>query len=571
MTYAAPVEEILFALRHLGGLRASQVADMPGVPDDDTLEALLTEAGRFAAARMAPLYRTADQQGARFANGVVSTTPGFPELYRDWIAGGWNTVTAPEDQGGMGMPLAVGTALLEIFTSANMAFMLGPVLTQAAVEVLAEHAEPALRDAWIGPLVSGEWSATMALTEPQAGSDLGALRSRAEPAGDGSYRLRGQKIFISWGEHDLTPNIVHLVLARLPDAPVGTRGISLFLVPKILPGGTRNDLRCAGIEHKLGLHGSPTCTMVFGDEGGATGWIIGAPHRGLAAMFTMMNRARLATGLQGVALAERAAQTAIAFAAERRQGVSLAGVSTSIDGHPDVRRMLLKLRSATLVGRAICYETAAAIDTAERTHAPEDAARAALLTPLAKAWPSDAGVEAASLAMQVHGGMGYVEETGVAQLLRDARIVPIYEGTNGIQAIDLVLRKVLRDEGIAAHGEIARLREAGAATLHHAPLAGVGAALAEALDALEQATLWLLDPAQNDAARLANASAYLTLFATTAGTAWLAGAAAAALTAGEALPGDLARIIRFTAAQSLPLCTGLARIVTQGADSVLQD
>jgi acyl-CoA dehydrogenase len=575
MTYTAPIDGLRFALRHHAGLGDPAAPDGVAAPDDDTLAALLTEAGRFAVARMVPLYRIADREGARLVAGEVQTTTGFKALYQDWIEGGWNAVMAPEEHGGMALPLSVGTALLEIWTSANMAFMLGPVLTQAAVEVLLAHADEKLRAAWIEPLVAGTITATMALTEPQAGSDLGALRTRAEPAGDGTYRLFGQKIFISWGEHDLTENIVHLVLARLPDAAPGSKGISLFLVPKILPDGSRNDLHCTGIEHKLGIHGSPTCAMSFGDAAGAVGWLVGASHRGLACMFTMMNRARLATGMQGVAIAELACQQATAFAAERRQGLDEAGHPAAIDAHPDVRRMLRSLRAATLAGRAIAFTTAGCIDRAEHSHDPAEVARAALLTPMAKAHCGELGVAAASLNIQLHGGMGYVEETGAAQLLRDVRIVPIYEGTNGIQAIDLVQRKVRRDGGAAARAEIARLRQAAMASEGSNSLAGVAPRLLQAAAALEQATDWLLAPQRSEPECLANATAYLTLFATAIAGGYLAAALVAAEAEGPDVggpkaPDDFAAITRFYAAQSLPTCASLASIVTEGAASVLE-
>ena len=416
-------------------------------------------------------------------------------------------MTGPESHGGMGLPHLLNSACIEMWNSANMGFSLCPLLTAGAVEAIAAHGSPALKDIYLTKMVSGEWTGTMNLTEPQAGSDLSALRAKAEPQGDGSYRIKGQKIFITYGDHDMTENIVHLVLARLPDAPPGTRGISLFLVPKFLVNadgslGARNDAHCASIEHKLGIHASPTCTMVYGDEGGAAGWLVGEENRGLACMFTMMNNARLAVGLQGVAIAERATQQAIAFANQRKQGkvageagkkAGDAGMS-AIANHADVRRMLMTMRALTQAARGICYLNAAAIDRAHRERDPEKrkqaSERAGLLTPIAKAFATDIGNEVASLGVQVHGGMGFVEETGAAQHLRDARILPIYEGTNGIQAIDLVTRKLPQAGGGAVKREMALMR----ATVEQVRATNVdsfGATarrLGEALDALESAT-----------------------------------------------------------------------------------
>jgi alkylation response protein AidB-like acyl-CoA dehydrogenase len=409
----------------------------------------------------------------------------------------------------------------------------------------------------------------MNLTEPQAGSDLALLRSRAERAGDGTYRVRGQKIYITYGDHDMADNIVHFVLARLPDAPAGTKGISLFLVPKILPDGSHNDLRCTGLEHKLGIHASPTCAMSFGDAAGAVGWLIGEEHRGLVCMFTMMNRARLATGLQGVAVAEAAWQQARAFAAERRQGSNEMGQTVAIEAHPDVARMLRTMHGATLASRAIAYTTALAIDEAERTRAPAAEARAALLTPVAKSIAGAAGFAVASLNIQVHGGMGFVEETGAAQHLRDSRIIPIYEGTNGIQAIDLVTRKVLRDRGEAALAEIGRLREAARlAAESNAPALGpIAPRTAEAVESLARATDWLLTPGRDARDRLAVATPYLELFGLALGGACLARGAVAALR--EAAPPGFLAAVRVHAAHALSAAAGLAETVTQGAEAVL--
>jgi butyryl-CoA dehydrogenase len=564
MTYAAPVEEMLFVLRHVAGLDRARAEGWLEAPDDSFIEAMLEQAGQFAAERWAVLNQSGDRQGARFDAGSVRTPDGFAPAYRDWIEGGWNGVTAPEAFGGMGLPVAFGSALMEIWTSANMGFATCPVLTLGAIDALSEHGSAALQGAYLPRLVSGEWTATMNLTEPQAGSDLNLLRCRAEPAADGTYRLRGTKIFITYGEHDFTANIIHLVLARLPDAPAGTRGISLFLVPKILPDGTANDLRCTGIEHKLGIRASPTCSMSFGDGPGAVGWLVGEEHRGLACMFTMMNRARLATGLQGVAVAERAWQQAHAFAGQRRQGRDAAGELVTIERHPDVKRMLRGMHGAVLASRAVAYTTALAIDAAERRGEPEDIARAALLTPVTKAYAGSTGFDVASMGVQVHGGMGFVEETGAAQHLRDARIIPIYEGTDGIQAIDLVMRKVVRDNGAAAHAEIARLRLAAEMAARTNTLGRLATCTGDAVEALSEATEWLLAPSRSEAERLAVASPYMALFGLAAGGGYLAAGAGSA-------PDHCLASMRVHADHALTAAPGLARRVREGAATILAD
>ena len=441
MSFSCPVRDqrlVLDSVVHIAELAATpRFADATG----DTVDAVLDGAAQFAQGQFAPLDRIGDTVGARWSDGAVTMPPGYREAYRAFVAGGWMTLAAPVDAGGQGLPLALSAALMEDLNASNIGFALCPMLSLGAIEAIAAHGSPEQKADTLPKIVSGEWSATMNLTEPQAGSDVGALRTRAEPNGDGSWRLTGSKIFITFGEHDLADNIVHLVLARTPGAPEGTRGISLFLVPKFI-GGQRNDVRCASIEHKLGIHASPTCVMSFGEEAGATGWLIGAEHAGMRAMFTMMNNARLNVALQGVGIAERATQRAVAYALERRQN------GKAITDHPDVRRMLLRMRALTSAARALTYYAFGQLD---RKTAGDDAAgyRAEVLTPLAKAWATDIGCEVASLGVQVHGGMGYVEETGAAQHLRDARIAPIYEGTNGIQAADLVGRKLGLDGGAA--------------------------------------------------------------------------------------------------------------------------
>ena len=451
-----------------------------------------------------------------------------------------------------------------------MAFGIGPVLTMGAVEAFAAFGSEELKRAYLPKLVSGEWMGTMQLTEPQAGSDVGALRTKAERASDGSYRITGQKIFITYGEHELTDNIIHFVLARLPDAPSGNKGISLFLVPKFLVNadgglGQRNDVRAHSIEHKLGIHASPTCTMVYGDEGGAVGYLVGEENRGLAVMFKMMNLARLAVGLQGVGIAERATQQAFAYARERKQGRALGSAASSpIIEHPDVKRMLMTMRSQTRAARSICYATAGAIDRG-------DDERASLLTPVAKAFSTDIGVEVASLGIQVHGGMGFIEETGAAQHLRDARIAAIYEGTNGIQALDLVTRKLPMSGGAAVRGYLDELR--GTVTQVQAtndPAFGAtGARLTEAIDSLERATTWLLGKLDKEPqSALAGATPYLRLFGNAAGGCMLADEALAALRIANGEPASRVGIARFFAENIAVQGSGLERAVTEGADSV---
>ncbi len=479
MTYQAPLADMGYALKHGAALSAALEQGFFGDLSMDDIDAVLTEAGRVASEIIAPLNRVGDLNGTIFKDGAVTTAPGWKEAYRTWCHGGWNGLASPAEWGGQGLPQVVNAACTEMWNAASAAFGVGPMLTMGAIDALNVHGSDDLKRLYLGKLVTGEWTGTMHLTEPQAGSDVGALRTRAERAGDGTYRLKGQKIFITYGEHDLTDNIIHLVLARLPDAPPGTRGISLFLVPKFLLNpdgspGARNDVRAHSVEHKLGIHASPTCTMIFGDQGGAVGYLIGRENAGMACMFTMMNRARLAVGLQGVGIAERATQQALAYARERRQGRTPgmpANESAPIIAHPDVKRMLMTMRALTQAARTICYATAMAIDRAERgtDTAARQAAheRASLLTPVAKAFSTDIGVEVASLGVQIYGGMGFIEETGAAQHLRDARIAPIYEGTNGIQAIDLVTRKLPLSDGAVVEtylGELRRIVEAVNAT-----------------------------------------------------------------------------------------------------------
>jgi len=566
MTYRAPVADIAFALKHAAGLKAALAEGLYGDLDEETVDSVLVEAGRFASEVIAPLNRVGDKHGTPFKDGAVSTPPGWKDAYTAWAAAGWNGLAAPAEWGGQELPLAVNAACIEMWNSGSMAFGIGPALTMAGVDALAAYGTDELKRQYLGRLVSGEWMGTMQLTESQAGSDVGALRSKAERAGDGSYRITGSKIFITYGEHDLTSNIIHFVLARLPDAPPGTKGISLFLVPKLMPDGTRNDVRAHSIEHKMGIHASPTCTMNYGDQGGAVGFLIGEEHKGMACMFTMMNRARLAVGLQGVAIAELATQQAMAYARERKQGPA-----SSIIAYPDVKRMLLTMRSLTGAARAICYATGVALDRAQRgkSEAARKAAheRASLLTPVAKAFSTDIGIEVASLGVQVHGGMGFIEETGAAQHYRDARIAAIYEGTNGIQAIDLVTRKVPLEGGNTVRLYLGELRETvKAVQASNAPAFGETAArLGEAIDSLERVTQWLLAQKMSDTT-LAGATPYLRLFGTAAGGCMLAEQALTALRSGDGAARTA--LARFFAENIAVQASGLERSVTEGADSI---
>src|SRR4051794_37222486 len=532
MTYRAPINDMLLALNHGAGLQAAVEAGHYGDFDSDITAAVLEEAGRFASDVLAPLNRIGDQHGIKLENRKVTTAPGWPDAYKRWSEAGWNAVSGPERFGGQGLPLAINAACTEIWSASNIAFGLCPLLTLSAIEALDAHGSDGLKRIYLEKLVSGEWTGTMQLTEPQAGSDVGALRTRAERASDGSYRISGTKIFITYGDHDMTDNIVHFVLARLPDAPPGTKGISLFLIPKFLVNadgslGARNDIYASGVEHKLGMHASPTCTMTMGDNGGAIGYLVGEENRGMLCMFTMMNQARLGVGLEGVGVADRAYQQALAYAQDRKQGRAVGAKGPGSDPiivHPDVKRMLMQMRVLTAASRSICYATAVALDVATRAKDPavraDAAARGALLTPIAKAFSTDIGNEVAYLGVQIHGGMGFIEETGAAQHYRDARITAIYEGTNGIQAIDLVTRK------LGAHGgasvfklldeltDIARRVEASTDPAFGPP----GAKLRDALAALNSSSHWLLEklsPAPNDA--LAGATPYLRLFGSALG------------------------------------------------------
>jgi alkylation response protein AidB-like acyl-CoA dehydrogenase len=583
MTYRSPVADILFSLQSVAGLPEMIGSNLHGDFDWETISSVVGEAGRFATDEIAPLNRSGDVVGARYENGVVTMPAGFGEVYRRWAEAGWGGVSAPPEFGGMGLPHLVNVACTEIWNGASMAFALCPLLTEGAIGALKAHGSRHLLDTYLAAMISGRWTGTMNLTEPQAGSDLNAVKTRAERAPDGTYRLFGQKIFITYGEHDMAENIVHLVLARLPGAPAGTRGLSLFVAPKYLVNpdgslGPRNDLRCASIEHKLGIHASPTCVMLYGESEGANAWLVGEENRGLAAMFVMMNAARLAVGTQGVAIGERAYQQALAFARDRRQGRAPNGGDgmAPIIEHADVQRMLMTMKAYVHAARGICHLTAASLDLAShgRTEAERAAGadRAALLTPIAKAFSTDIGDETASLGVQIHGGMGFIEETGAAQLMRDSRIAAIYEGANGIHGVDLVHRKLSLEGGETVRNEIAGIRTVAQAVEESGVEAfgATSARLVEATEALDQATRnmhrWLTGEQQS---ALAGASQYLRLFGLTLGGACLAKAGLAA----EALASDgnrseLGRVglARFFAEKLLPVAPGIASAIASGAE-----
>jgi len=579
MTFRAPVKDLVFALDAAADFSRLAGA-FPGA-DAETVTAVLEGAGALARDVLAPLNRPGDVAGAVFENGVVNAPPGFADAYRQFAGGGWNSLAADERFGGQGLPKAVELAVFEILQAANLAFSLCPMLTQGTIEAIEKNGDARQKGLYLPRLVSGEWTGTMNLTEPQAGSDLGALTTRAEPDGD-RWRLSGQKIFITWGDHDMADNIVHLVLARLPNAPPGSRGLSLFIAPKRLVGedgvlGAANQLRPASIEHKLGIHASPTCVMLYE---GASAELVGAPNQGLAAMFVMMNAARLAVGVQGVAIAERAYQQALAYSLERRQGRSAwtGAYPSRLFDHPDVRRTLMLIKAKIEAARGLCLSTAVAADLARTAANPvdRDAAifRQELFTPIAKAWSTDLGVEAASAALQVQGGMGFIEETGAAQHYRDARILPIYEGTNGVHAIDLMGRKLALGKGQAVRELVddivptaAALKSADDAWLH-----GIGGRLEAGLAAVQSTTGWLIERrghAQPDA--LAGATPYLKLLGDVVGG-WMLGKAA--LVASERLAnGDPDRdylrtrigLARVFSEQILAQAPGLAQAVTQGS------
>jgi alkylation response protein AidB-like acyl-CoA dehydrogenase len=584
--YTPPLNDIRFVLNHLIGLE--KLAALPGCDQvsEDLVSAILEEAGKLAAESFAPLNQKGDKEGLKFFNGEIKTPAGSKEAYQLYVEGGWNGLPFEEAHGGQGLPFTLAIAVQEMLQSANLSLALCTLLNQGAIELLAAHGTQTQQKKYLPKMVSGAWSGTMNLTEPQAGSDVGAVRSKAWKEGDG-YRVQGQKIFISYGEHDLSENIIHLVLARLPDAPAGTKGLSLFLVPKILVKndgslGEKNDARCVSIEHKLGQHASPACTMAFGDKGGAVAELVGRENGGIEAMFVMMNNARLGVGIQGLALCERATQEAAQFARERVQSRPIQNPKAEpvkIIDHPDVRRMLLTMRSQTQAARALAYGAAFAADQAKRGKDAEAQARVDLLTPIVKSWLTDLANEITSMGVQVYGGMGFVEETGVAQHMRDARVLAIYEGTNGIQANDLLFRKVVRDGGKALSVYVSEMQAIVKALRQEKgdDAATIGNYLAIAIDHVERATTHLLKAAKEDmqVAALA-ASPYLRLCATTAGGAEMGKlflAANAALREGSVFPASEleATIIRarFYAESILPLTGGLLPVILAPQTGVL--
>lgn len=576
-TYRAPVEDMLFVLEHVVGL--DRIREVCGLEGDD-IKLVLDSAGSFAAEVLAPIARSGDEQGSRLENGAVITPKGFKEAYAQYCEGGWNGVPFREELGGQGLPWLVTYPLQEMWHGANMSFGLCPMLNLAAVEAIDHHGTQEQKDLYLRKLVSGEWAGTMNLTEPQSGSDLGLIKTRAEKQADGTYRIKGQKIFITYGEHDFTPNIIHMVLARTPDAPEGTRGISLFLVPKFIPDakgnpGDRNDVKCVSLEHKMGIHASPTCTMQFGDDGGAVGWLVGKENEGLKCMFTMMNSARLAVGLEAVAVAEGAYQHALAYARQRVQGGRLGkkdGGSVAIIEHPDVRRMLMTMKTQVEAARALAYEAAQALDGALSGDTVAQA-RVDLLTPIVKSWCTDMAQDVASTGIQIHGGMGFIEETGAARFYRNARIMPIYEGTNGIQAQDLTFRKIIRDGGAAFGVWMKEAQAVSTALTVHKDLQSVKDALDNALSGLQKATNWLLRNSNDPDTVAAVNVPYQRGFGVIAGGIMSARGALAAKEWGAQGGHEefcTAKIngAQFYAAHILPQYKGCFETVLHGADSV---
>jgi alkylation response protein AidB-like acyl-CoA dehydrogenase len=587
-TYTAPLQDMQFVIKELVGL-----ADITAMPDcaevtGDLVDAVLDEAAKFATGVLDPLNHTGDKTGARFADGSVTTPPGFKEAYRQFIAGGWNGLSGEAAYGGQGLPHVVSMPVQEMWNSANMAFCLCPMLTSGVLEAMKLKGTPGQKEKFLHKLTAGEWTGTMNLTEPQAGSDLSAVRTRAVPEGD-HYRLHGTKIFITWGEHDMAANIVHLVLARTPDAPEGVKGISLFIVPKFLVNddgslGSRNDVKCVSIEHKMGINASPTCVLAYGDGKGALGYLVGEENRGLEYMFIMMNHARLGVGLEGVALAERAYQHAREYAKTRVQGRAIgqkSGDRVTIIHHPDVKRMLLTMKAQTEAMRALAYSASAALDKAN--HHPDERERRThqalvdFLIPIVKGWCTEQGVEIASVGVQIHGGMGFIEETGAAQYLRDARITTIYEGTTGIQAADLVGRKVGFEKGATAFAiiEVMRKIDAKLATSGNPDVSAARENLRHAIDGLAAATQWVVDTFPHNPQAVAAVSVpFLKLWGTVGGG-WLMARAALIADAKAGTDGDTdfyrSKIVtaRFYAEHILPQAAGLTSAVTGGSSSVL--
>ena len=584
--YSPPLDDMKFTLKEV--VNVNSLSELPAFSEVglEALDSLLDEASRFFNEVISPTNRTGDLEGSLLNDdGSVSTPSGFREAYAQYVDAGWGAISFDPEYGGGGFPWLVGIAVTEMLTAANMALSLNPMLTQGSIHALTAHGNQEQKLAWLPKLITGEWAGTMNLTEPQAGSDVGALTTKAELQDDGTYKITGQKIYITWGEHDLTENIVHLVLAKTPDAPPGTKGISLFIVPKFLINddgsiGEENDIKCLSIEHKLGIHASPTCVLQFGDDGGATGYIVGEENSGMRYMFTMMNQARLAVGLEGLAVADRAYQQALDYALERMQGRRAdtpKGESVPIIDHPDVRRMLMTMKAYIEAMRCMIYLNAKSIDIAH--HHPDEDERTRgheltdLLTPLSKSWCTDLGNELTSLGIQIHGGMGFVEETGAAQHYRDIRIAGIYEGTNGIQAIDLVGRKLSMRKGDVVRELLLEINKT-ASELHSANLKGIARPLEDAVKDMQAATEWLIEKggASTDDG-LAGATPYLRMFGTTVGG-WLL--AKSALQAKKQIDeGNDSEFLQakietaaFYAEQLLPQVSGLLPATVSGAESL---
>jgi len=577
--YNAPLHDMRFILEDVIGLDG--LAEHPdlGKLDMDMIESVLTPAAKLAGEVLAPLNWVGDQEGTKLNGHDVTTVKGFKEAYAQYRDGGWNAVPFEVEHGGQGLPWLVSFPLQEMWQSANMAFGLCPLLNQGATEAIIAHGSQEQKEFYLEKLVSGEWTGTMNLTEPQAGSDLSVIRSKAEPQEDGAYKVSGQKIYITYGEHDMAENIIHLVLARLPDAPEGVKGISLFIVPKFLEDGTRNDVICTGIEHKLGIHASPTCTMQFGDKGGATGYLVGQENEGLKYMFTMMNNARLSVGLQGVAVAERAYQQALGYAQDREQGTALSDKNrkVAIIDHADVKRMLLSMKAQIEAMRALSYEAALNLDLAHQ--GDKDAqAKVDLLTPIVKAHCTDMSLDVTSTGVQIHGGMGFVEETGAAQHYRDARILPIYEGTNGIQSLDLIFRKILKDKGVAIKAYLSEGDKvlSDLDTLSIPQAVAMRHALDAALENVGRATAHILEGGMQKAEdSAAMAVPYLRALGIYAGGVMMAKSIVAAQfnidngKGDENFHADKINTAQFYATHILPQSTAYAMSVKDGAASVL--
>ena len=585
MTYVAPIKDMQFLLDNLVGL--DDFSAMPEFTEtsSDLAWTLLTEGSRYFNDQLAPTNWDANLEGSKLENGVVRVPEILSQAWEGLRETGWVGASVPQENGGMGLPWALGACGLEMMNSANLSFSLMPLLTQGAIDALLTHGTREQIDIYVEKMATGEWSGTMNLTEPHAGSDVGALRSKAIPQDDGSFLVTGQKIYITWGDHELVDNIIHLVLAREPDSPEGTKGISLFLVPKFLvkPDGSlgeRNDVRVGGVEEKIGIHASPTCVMRYGDDGGARAWRIGEKNGGMAAMFTMMNNARLSVGMQGVAVGERAYQQALAYAKDRVQGVALGSESKEsvrIIEHPDVRRNLMTMASQVQAGRGMALLAYASLDKAnflaDESERGYHKRRVDLLTPLVKGWCTDMGVEVASIGIQIHGGMGFIEETGAGQHYRDARILPIYEGTNGIQALDLLGRKLARDQGQAAMELLGEMRKHVEQTSGSADTSDLASRLSIALDDLEVATRWTLKTLGKDLFQAAaGATPLLNLWGTVVGG-WVMLQRAAAMNVDRMSQSDVKAqklVADYYIKNILPRAKAFASQISDGGDALLK-